>query len=61
MCTACNVPETIEHHLLECPTSKTTARLKQACSELGLAYNLETILSTDALLDTAYSALDRRI
>jgi len=61
LCANCNVPETIEHHLLECPTSKATTKLKQTCTQLGHAYNLETILSTDELLDTAYSALDRRI
>ena len=60
LCTSCNVPETIEHHLVEC-CNTTRHKLKQLCKETGRPFTIETILSTPSLLDAACSMLERRM
>jgi len=48
-CTSCNVPETVEHFLLDCPLSAIAAALKTKCLELNVACDLQNCLSVSAL------------
>jgi len=48
-CTKCNLPETVEHFLLDCPQSEIAAALKSKCLELNVACDLQNCLSVSAL------------
>jgi len=60
LCTLCNVPETIEHHLTEC-CNTTKGKLKQLCEQANQPFTIETILSRSFLLDAVCVMLERRI
>ena len=47
LCSTCNVPETIEHYLLECPNSSIPNALKSVCTELSIQPILETVLNNN--------------
>jgi len=53
-CTNCNVPETVEHFLLNCPQSAIAAALKTKCLELKVACHLQNCLSVPALTRLIY-------
>ena len=60
LCTLCNVPETIEHHLIEC-CNATKDKIQQICKESNQSFTLDTILSTSSLLDAVCITLGRRM
>jgi len=53
-CTSCNVPETVEHFLLDCPHSAVAAALKLKCAELNAVCQLQNCLSVPALTKLTY-------
>ena len=61
LCAACNVPETVEHHLIECASSRARNALLKICNEKKISFDLQNVLSDEDLLNTAYSNLDRRL
>ena len=61
LCRSCSVPETIEHHLIECNNATKPHKLQQLCKETNLLFTMETILSTSSLLHAACTTLERRI
>jgi len=59
LCDMCQQPETIQHFLMQCKTSDIGPRLEQRCKSLGLKYTLQTILSTEAILNYIYELNNR--
>jgi len=54
LCRSCSVPETIEHHLVECHNA-TKYKLQQLCKEADLLFTMKTILSRSPLLHVHYA------
>jgi len=53
-CINCNVAETVEHFLLDCPHSAVAAALKLKCAELNVVCQLQNCLSVPALTKSIY-------
>jgi hypothetical protein len=49
LCVSCNIPETIEHYLIDCPHSNVAIALKRECLKLKIPLKLQTCLSVHAL------------
>ena len=60
LCVKCNKLETVEHFLLECQNSVSTA-VRQACSERKIVPSVHVVLSDDRLIEIVYSNIDRKI
>ena len=60
LCTRCSVPETIEHHLIEC-CNTTKGNLQQLCKQANQPFTLAAILSRPSLLDAVCVMLERRM
>ena len=60
LCTLCSVPETIEHHLVEC-CNTTKGKLQQLCKQANQPFTMATIRSRPSLLDAACVMLERRM
>ena len=54
LCSNCQLPETIEHLLIDCTSSQIPMKLRNKCSFLNIQPNLVNILSTTELLDLVY-------
>jgi hypothetical protein len=54
LCSACGVPETIQHYLMYCRGSNIFVKLKQLCNSLKLSFDLQTILNNSILLNEIY-------
>ena len=54
LCSSCQVPETIEHLLLECASSFIPAKLRDKCNSLNIHPSLTIILTTRELQDLVY-------
>jgi len=59
LCDNCRVPETVEHYVMECPSSKPRKALQQHCRNKGIHFRLPTILADDEMLQILYGSLDR--
>ena len=54
LCSSCQVPETIEHLLLECASSRIPTKLRTKCMFLNLQPSTITILNTQELQDLVF-------
>jgi len=59
LCDTCNKPETVEHFILDCQNSVSTA-VRQACSELKLLPTLAVVLSNTSLIDLVFKNIINR-
>ena len=53
-CINCNVAETVEHFLIDCPHSAVATALKLKCAELNVVCQLQNCLSVPALTKSIY-------
>ena len=60
LCDACRVPETVEHYLLECPAGPADA-VREKCDSLGLAHDIEAILSSQLVVALVMSKAGKRL
>jgi hypothetical protein len=49
LCVNCNVPETVEHYLIDCPHSNVAVALKIECTKLKIPFKLQACLTVHAL------------
>jgi ribonuclease HI len=61
LCSACGQIETIQHYLLDCRHSLVKKALEKQCSILKLAPSIQNVLSKNALIDTIFNNLNRKI
>lgn len=61
LCATCHVPETIEHHLIECVASNTRNELKTRCNTDNLPFDLPSVLTNEDLVTLICSTLDRQL
>jgi ribonuclease HI len=61
LCATCNVPETIEHYLMECSESEIGDELRVRCINKNIDFNLINILNNPELLELAYGNINRKI
>lgn len=59
LCATCNVPETIEHFVVECAYSKPRNTLLQYCNKNNVALSVRTVLTDETMTDILYRSLDR--
>jgi len=57
----CQVPETISHFLLECPTGETCSAVLEACKNLQLTPTVHNILNNRQIHNTILTSLHRPI
>jgi len=60
-CSVCQVPETISHFLLECPTGETCSAVLEACKNLQLTPTLHNILNNTQIHNIILTSLHRPI
>ena len=61
LCDQCNVPETIEHHLLYCDTYDMKDVAKNMCLERKLDLSVKSVLSSTEIIDKIYPLLTRSL
>jgi ribonuclease HI/endonuclease/exonuclease/phosphatase family metal-dependent hydrolase len=61
LCTACQVPETIGHYLLQCTSSAVATAVMQTCRNIKLQPTLQNILSNTHTIDTIYKTNKRSL
>ena len=59
LCDVCQQPERIQHFLMQCKISDIGPCLEQRCKSLGSKYTLQTILSTEVILNYTYELNNR--
>lgn len=58
-CANCDLPETVEHYLLNCPVQRVLQdRLKADCRAMSMDLNLRTALSNKRCIETIYAYVD---
>ena len=57
LCATCQVPETIEHVLFDCPASDIPTRLKARCARLQIPSTLIAILGSKELQDLIFDLI----
>ena len=60
LCDSCNVPETVQHFLLDCSSDVATA-LREFCENRGIDHTAEAILSTSSAFALIRKVTDRRL
>jgi len=52
---------TVEHFLLQCPSSELRGKVVAACNSMGFNTDIESILSHGRVLDIIYKNITRRL
>jgi len=53
--------ETVEHFLLQCPSSELCGKVVAACNSVGVNSDIESILTHGRVLDIIYKNITRQL